>query len=62
MVSPDPGAETPGGDTDCYKSSPSPSSRPLAPPPMSWSTRSRHATGVNPVPTLLAMMRHFSLS
>ncbi len=51
VVSPAPGAETPGGDIGCYKFSPS-----------NWSALSRHAAGVKPVPTLLAMMRHFSFS
>jgi hypothetical protein len=50
-LSPGPGAKVPGGDTDCYKFSPS-----------SCAALSRHATGVKPVPTLLAMMRHFSFS
>ena len=50
-MSPDPGAEAPGGDIDCYNGSPA-----------SSEARSRQDTGVNPVPTLLAMMRHFSFS
>lgn len=51
VVSPDSGAETPGGDGDCYKGWPN-----------NCAARSRHAMGVKPVPTLLATMRHFSFS
>lgn len=51
MVSPDSGADAPGGDIDCYKGG-----------PINSEARSRQATGVNPVPTLFAMMRHFSFS
>lgn len=50
-MSPDSGADTPAGDIDCYKGS-----------PINWDARSRQATGVNPVPTLFAMIRHFSFS
>ena len=50
-MSPDPGASAPGGDIDCYKCSPANSD-----------ALSRQETGVNPVPTLFAMIRHFSLS
>ena len=50
-VSPGSGADAPGGDIDCYKVS-----------PINWEARSRQATGVNPVPTLFEMMRHFSFS
>ena len=51
VASPAPEAGAPGGDSDCYKFSPS-----------NWLTLSRQAAGVKPVPTLLAMMRHFSFS
>jgi hypothetical protein len=51
VVSPDSGADAPGGDADCYKG-----------PPSSCDALSRQAAGVNPVPTLLATIRHFSFS
>jgi hypothetical protein len=52
VLSPASGAEAPGGDSDCYKFS----------SPSSCAALSRQAAGVKPVPTLLAMMRHFSFS
>lgn len=55
IVSDSSSAEADLGDIDCHVASGSSA-------PMSSKTRSRHAAGVNPDPTLCATIRHFSFS